>query len=116
MVYVKADGGEERISCHQLLAVFLLGDCSLTTVLLRKMIKFGASIFLLNKNLESYGSFEAKGEANYLLRMRQYAQVDELALAKSLVKNKIANQLALLKNISQDGLFVEPMTNLEQKT
>ncbi|UMX48272.1 MAG: type V CRISPR-associated endonuclease Cas1 [Candidatus Nealsonbacteria bacterium DGGOD1a] len=92
-----------RISCHKVFALFLIGDCSLTSVLVRNCADYGVSIFLLKNNFLNYARLLAQADGNYLLRERQYAATEEqeLAAAKILVANKISNQICLLE--SSDG-------------
>jgi CRISP-associated protein Cas1 len=91
-----------RLSCSKILCVFIIGDLSLTTVLIRNCLKFGMSIFLLKRNFEVYASIGSAAEGNYLLREKQYNLKNEFDLAKNIVKNKISNQIILLKNHNKD--------------
>src|SRR5680860_558015 len=61
-----------RLSCSKILCVFVIGDLSLTTVLIRNCLKAGISIFLLKRNFEVYASLGCVAEGNYLLRQKQY--------------------------------------------
>jgi len=91
---------ENRISCHKVFSLFLVGDCSLTSVLVRNCQDYGVSIFLLKNNFLNYAQIVSQADGNYLLREKQYAmdEAQELALAKKLVTNKISNQIYLLEN------------------
>ncbi len=91
---------ENRISCHKVFSLFLVGDCSLTSVLVRNCQDYGVSIFLLKNNFLNYARIVSQAEGNYLLREKQYAMdgAQELVLAKKLVANKISNQVYLLEN------------------
>lgn len=97
VLYVKDDENINQLSCYKIIAIFIIGDISFTTVLVRNCVKYGISIFLLNRNLETYASIESKAEGNYLLRDKQYKATNEFLTAKNLVKNKLLNQLILLK-------------------
>lgn len=90
---------ENRISCHKVFSLFLVGDCSLTSVLVRNCQEYGVSIFLLKNNFLNYAQIVSQAEGNYLLREKQYAmgEAQELVLAKKLVGNKISNQICLLE-------------------
>lgn len=90
---------ENRISCHKIFALFILGDCSLTSVLVRKCAEYGVSIFLLKESFLNYARILSQAEGNYLLREKQYAlgEDQELEAAKKLVENKVSNQLCLLR-------------------
>ncbi len=93
----KADGTKNRISCHKALALFIVGDCTITTKLLRKCREHGVSVFMLNTRFRTICAAPAMAEGNYALRMRQYDFKEDLAVAKNIVANKISNQLGLLK-------------------
>lgn len=93
-----------QASCHRILAVFVIGDFSFTSGLVRESRKRGVSLFFLGYNFRTYNSLNARGDGNYLLRMAQYQTPEEreLIVAKNLVKNKINNQVNLigsLKNV-----------------
>lgn len=91
---------ENRVSCHKVFSMFLVGDCSLTSVLVRNCQDYGVSIFMLKNNFLNYAQIVSQADGNYLLREKQYAmdEAQELALAKKLVANKISNQIYLLEN------------------
>jgi len=94
---VRADGTSNRLSCHKVLAIFVVGDCTVTTNLLRKCKDLGVSVFFLNSRFRLFAPLVAVAEGNYALRARQYAEIDTLPTAKHIVANKIANQLSLLR-------------------
>ena len=100
---------KNRLSCYKVLSVFIIGDFTITSVLIRKAMEFGISIFLLKYNLEQYASIGAQAEGNYLLRQNQYSVSNDKALeiSRFLVSNKIANQFILLKK--------HKSTNLDKK-
>lgn len=89
---------ENRLSCSKALAVFIIGECTLSSVLIRKSLDYGVSIFLLRESLENYAVMNSRAEGNYLLRMKQYAITDELSQAKCIIQNKLRNDLRLLKD------------------
>lgn len=102
---------ENRISCHKIFALFVVGDCALTSVLIRKCADYGVSIFLLKDNFLNYASLLSQADGNYLLREKQYSMsaADELAAAKRLVANKITNQIFLLEKTDkkEEALWLE---------
>ncbi len=87
-----------QTSCYRVYTIWIIGNTTLTTVLMERSKKFGFSIHLLNLNLKSYGFWNAPTEGNVLLRKKQYAY-NSIEIAKSIVKNKICNQITLLKSI-----------------
>lgn len=85
-----------QISCHKILAVFIYGECSITSVLIRNCTKYGISLILVRNNFDVYATIGLGAEGNTLLRQRQYALTNEFYFAKNVVKNKIYNQYILL--------------------
>lgn len=98
IVFSKDDKVVNRASCHKVFAVFVMGDISVTSELMKQGKRFGVSFFFLKQNFEHYAAINAAAEGNYLLRMRQYALTpeEELFIAKRIVANKVLNQLSLL--------------------
>jgi len=93
-----------QISCYLVLAIFIIGETTLTSVLIRRAQEFGFSLFLLNNSLVKYASILSKAEGNYKLRKIQYttSQERELYIAKQIVLNKIDDQEKLLKQNKVD--------------
>lgn len=92
-----------QASCHRVLAVFMIGDFTFTSGLVRECRKRGVSLFFLGYNFRVYGFLDARGDGNYLLRMAQYqlSEENEFIIAKNLVQNKIINQTNLINSIKQ---------------
>jgi CRISPR-associated protein Cas1 len=92
-----------QASCHKVLAAFIIGDFSFTSRLVKECRGKAVSLFFLNYNFGVYGALNAKAEGNYLLRGKQYSASaeQELAIAKNIVKNKIQNQIRLLKSVGK---------------
>lgn len=92
-----------QISIHKIFAIFIVGEMTITSVLIKKVKKCGISIFLLNNNFEEYAAICGQAEGNYLLRHNQYHFHDALNFSKNLVKNKCYNQSILLKENSPES-------------
>ncbi len=90
---------QNRVSCHKIFALFILGDISLTSVLLRKASLYGFTVILMNRNFRTYCVLGGQTEGNFLLRKQQYDCSNELEISRHIVKNKIFNQRNLLKKI-----------------
>jgi CRISPR-associated protein Cas1 len=88
-----------QASCHRILAIFIIGDFSLTSCLIRECRRRAASLFFLGRNFKTYASINSTAEGNYLLRSKQYnIKPDcELRISKEIVENKIQNQIKLLQ-------------------
>ncbi len=95
-----------RLSCHKVFVVFILGDLTVTSRLLRDGNRYGISFFFLKNNFETYATLGASAEGNYLLRMKQYdlKAAEEMIMARQIVSQKIHNQFLLLKNRDKDSV------------
>jgi CRISPR-associated protein Cas1 len=109
--YVKDGVNINQMSCHNVLATFVMGDMSLTTKLIEKCKNHGISIFLLKNNMDCYASILSSAEGNYELRRKQYTFRDDLKFSKHLVKNKILNQSIGLKDPSWADNFLKTLEN-----
>lgn len=102
-VFIKVDGEtKDKIPINKLIAIFIIGDMTITSKLLQKIMRAGASIYFLKRNLETYASIGAYAEGNYLLRQKQYALSEKQALeiSKNIVANKLRNSLNLLRGVN----------------
>ncbi len=104
----------DQVSCHKIFALFVIGDCSLTTVLIRNCQKYGVSLFLLKYNFETYGRIIATAEGNYLLREKQYRLENELEIAQKIISNKLENQIFLLTQSKKES-SAEYLRGLKRK-
>lgn len=97
LVLIKDGKIANQVSIHKIMAIFIIGETTMTSVLIKKAKKCGISLFLLDRNFQTYAEICALAEGNYLLRHNQYHFSDQLHFSKNLVKNKLYNQLFLLK-------------------
>jgi len=97
IVFEKDGKIENKLSCCKIFCVFVIGDLSITTVLIRKCLNYGISLFFMKRNFEVYAAVGSHAEGNYILRQKQYSLENEIELAKNIVKNKIENQIVLLR-------------------
>lgn len=88
-----------KVSCHIVFCVFILGECTLSSVLIKKLKEHGISVFLLSSSLQAYAEINAVAEGNFVLRSKQYNLSDKatLDLSKMIMLNKVTNQYSLLK-------------------
>ena len=87
-------------TCHQLLALFIIGEMSLTSIAIKKAVDFAFPIILMNRNMKVIARINCGAEGNTLLRKKQYsAQERNFEIAKKLVCIKIQNQRQLLKDL-----------------
>ena len=93
-------------SCHKIFAVFIVGDTTLTSVIIKKSVAFSFPIILMNHNFKVVSRINCAAEGNTLLRRIQYdPSFDNLFVAKELIRQKINNQrnlLSSLRYLSQD--------------
>ncbi|MEI6222447.1 MAG: CRISPR-associated endonuclease Cas1 [bacterium] len=89
-----------QISCHLVLSLFIIGNTTISSGLIKNAKEFGISIFLLTNSFETYAEIMSEAEGNYKLRQIQYTQTkqSELAAARKIVENAVINQHAILKN------------------
>ena len=85
-------------SCHKTFALFIVGNISLTTIILKKANQFGFPVFLLNSNFHLDAVIGNSAEGNTLLRRKQYTDKTLAPLAsRQLIAQKIRNQASLLR-------------------
>lgn len=85
-------------SCHKTFALFIIGNITLTNVILKKAKQFGFPVFLLNSNFRLDAVIGNSAEGNTMLRKKQYTDKAIVPLiARQLIAQKIRNQAALLR-------------------
>ncbi|ATU04996.1 hypothetical protein BKN14_00895 [Candidatus Gracilibacteria bacterium HOT-871] len=91
---------KNKVSMYKIFAIFLIGETTITSVLIRKFQEFGITLVLMKKNFLSYLVIGNETEGNFVLRKKQYEKTEEqmLEIAKNIIKIKAKNQLELLKN------------------
>jgi len=94
---VKDGDGEIRhqSTCYRIFALFIVGDITITSGIIKRSQTFGFPIFLMSTSFKTYDVIGHKTEGNFILRKIQY-DYDKLDIAKHIVKNKIRNQIETL--------------------
>lgn len=87
-----------QCTCYRILALWVVGHGTLSSGLMTRSKKFAFPIYLLTPGFRLIGVWNSPTEGNFLLRQRQYAYKG-WGIARHLVKNKIDNQIFLLKSI-----------------
>lgn len=87
-----------QTTCYRMLALWIVGHCVITSGLLERSRKFAFPVYLLSFNFRCIGVWSTPAEGNFLLRDKQYSY-QGVDIAKHIVKNKIQNQIILLKSI-----------------
>lgn len=87
-----------QITFHLIFCIFIIGDTTITTKVIKECQRRGISIFFLDDWLKNYAEIISAVRGNYYLHKRQYTIQDdeETFFAKELVENKIRNQIAVL--------------------
>lgn len=103
-----------QTTCHRTLALWIVGHGTVSSGLMERSRKFGFPIYWLSYNFRMIGCWNSPTEGNFLLRKKQY-HYNELHIARSLVCNKITNQLMMLKSVRKKSLSCkEAIIMLEQ--
>jgi CRISPR-associated protein Cas1 len=87
-----------QTTCYRMLALWIVGHCVITSGLLERSKKFAFPIYLLSVNFRCIGVWSTPTDGNFLLREKQYAY-QGLDIGRHIVKNKIQNQILLMKSI-----------------
>lgn len=100
LVVVDKDGNTVvQHPCSKIFCVFILGEFSITSVLIRQARKFGVFFCFLGYNLKPYFSIGSENKGNFLLREKQYLGKNDFTISKWLVQNKVSNQIDLMKSL-----------------
>ena len=99
-IFIKSEGKtKDKIPINKLITIFVIGEMTITSKLIQKVSKAGASLYFLKRNFETYASTGAYAEGNYLLRQKQYklSEKQSLDISKNIVANKLRNSISLLR-------------------
>lgn len=87
-----------KMPFQKILALFVVGNISITTPLLDKCKRYNVALIVVKPNLRPVFYWSNAAEANYLLRQKQYRlSKEDISIAKILVGNKIKNQFTILQ-------------------
>lgn len=91
---------KNKVSLYKIFTIFLIGETTLTSVIIRKFQDFWITLVLLKQNFLPYLVIGNETEWNFILRKKQYEKTEEemLHIAKEIILLKTRNQLSLLKN------------------
>lgn len=84
-------------TCYRVFILFIVGDTSVTTGLIRCAKRFGFIICLMNQSFKLYSIIGNRMEGNTLLHRKQYTYTED-TMARFLVINKIHNQRQALNS------------------
>lgn len=100
-----------QCTCYRIASLFVIGNASITTVLINNAKKFGFVIVLFSSSFKVYEVMGFAREANTLLHLKQYNYFS-LDIAKHITINKIKNQLFLLKEKRDKTVIVNESIRL----
>ena len=89
-----------QISCYRIFSVFIIGEYSITSGMIKHAMKFNYNISMFTTNFRLYGSIGDRMQGNTLLHRKQYAY-DGNEIAAHLVIDKINSEITLLKDKRQ---------------
>lgn len=93
-------------TCYRIFCLLVIGDCTITTGLLRRAKKYAFSICFMSYSLRMYSVIKAGLEGNNMLHKKQY-EYSGTGLAKVIVYNKILNQRNTLNLIRKKSEYVK---------
>ncbi len=98
MIITDKDGEVKyQISCYRIFSVFIIGEYSITSGMIKHAQKFNYNISMFTTNFRLYGSVGDRMQGNTLLHRKQYAY-DGNELAAHLVIDKILSEINALKD------------------
>ena len=103
------DGDEKtkyQISCYSVFMLLVIGDCTLTTGIIRRAKKYGFSICFMTYSFRFYAKLNAGLEGNFILHKKQY-DYNGTEIARIIILNKISNQRETLEKIRKKTDFVK---------
>lgn len=93
-------------TCYRIFCLIVIGDCSITTGLLRRAKKYAFSICFMTYGMRTYSIIKAGLEGNNLLHQKQYEYFG-MDIARLLIYNKILNQRNVLNLIRSKSDYVK---------
>lgn len=114
LVIKNKDGSVKyQMTCYRIFAVFIIGEISITSGLIRRAKKFEFVIYLMTSSFRVYSIIGNRMEGNTMLHHKQYAY-DGNDLARFIVLNKIQNQKKALNKLRyQTDAVIEAIEKLD---
>lgn len=107
MIIVDAKGKiKYQHTCFRIFLLLIIGDCTITTGLLRRAQKFGFSICFMTYGLRYYSMLNGGLEGNSYLHKKQY-EYQGTELGRMLILNKIKNQRRVLNEIRKKTDYIK---------
>ena len=97
-----------KMPFQKILALFVIGNISITTPLIDKCKKFNVALVVMRPTLRPVFFWAQAAESNYLLRQKQFAiSKTDISIAKIIVTDKIRNQYRLLEKTRRKDELTE---------
>ncbi len=93
-------------TCYRVFLLLIIGDCSLTTGVIRRAKKFGFSICFMTYNFRYYEIMSNGLEGNNYLHKKQY-EYNGIDLGRHIILNKINNQRIMLNRIRNKNEYIK---------
>jgi CRISPR-associated protein Cas1 len=90
-----------KMSISKLFCIFIIGDCTFSTILIDALHSYNVSIYALSFTLKPRFLIGDGLQGNYVLREKQYKGTIAFPLAREIIKHKVGNQILLLKSIRE---------------
>lgn len=103
-----------QTSCLRVFSIWIVGHATLTSGILQASKKYNFSIVLFSHGFRPYGVWNSGVEGNFLLRQRQYSY-HGTDIACQLIRNKIQNQMVLVRSHRDAGEHKSQTLHLLQK-
>lgn len=92
-----------QVTCYLVFMLFVIGETSITTGLIRRAKKFGFVICLMTQSFKLYSIIGNRMEGNTILHRKQY-EYNETDIAQFIVFNKILNQRQALNTFRKKSI------------
>lgn len=92
-----------QVTCYLVFVLFVVGDTSITSGIIRRAKKFGFVICMMTQSFKLYAIIGNRMEGNTLLHRKQY-QYEQSDIAQFLVENKIRNQRQALNTFRKKSI------------
>ena len=92
-----------QVTCYLVFVLFVVGDTSITTGIIRRAKKFGFVICLMTQSFKLYSIIGNRMEGNTVLHRKQY-QYQSNDIAQFLVWNKVKNQRQALNTLRRKSI------------
>lgn len=92
-----------QVTCYLVFVLFVVGDTSITSGIIRRAKKFGFVICMMTQSFKLYAIIGNRMEGNTLLHHKQY-QYEQSDIAQFLVENKIRNQRQALNTFRKKSI------------